>query len=157
MESLGLIVGHLVGDYWLQNGWISKNKANPLAGPFPGGVYGNEGGGSTLVVNSQEEFEEWEKRRVRRNLGHIACTIHCLLYTLGVWACSWWWMPWWGLLACFVAHWPVDRFAMARRWMNATSWHRDFANGPLSPWSIVVVDNTVHLLVLFVIGKCAGL
>jgi hypothetical protein len=35
------------------------------------------------------------------------------------------------------------------------SGQRAFATGPLSPWSVIVVDNTIHLLVLYLIGCVA--
>lgn len=86
--------------------------------------------------------------------GHIACTVHCLLYTLAVWLCSFWWMPWWGLLVCFLAHWPIDRFRLARVWMERDSGQEAFVK-EMAPWSVIVVDNTIHLLTLFIIGLIA--
>jgi hypothetical protein len=100
-------------------------------------------------------FAEWPGKLRRYYLGHLACTVHCLLYTLAVWACTFWWMPWWGLLVCFAVHWPIDRFRLAKRWMMATG-QRKFAEGLLSPWSVIVVDNTWHLLTLFLIAAAAG-
>ena len=84
--------------------------------------------------------------------GHLACTVHCLLYTLAVWACSFRWMPWWGLAVCFMAHWPIDRYRLARLWMVHLSGQKAFATGTLSPWSIIIVDNTFHLLTLYMIA-----
>jgi hypothetical protein len=115
MEGLGLLLGHLIGDYILQDDWQAANKTSPAP------------------------------------IGHVACTLHCTLYTLAVWLCSFWWMPWWGLAICWLAHFPVDRWRLARvlmRWTN----HEAFATGPLSPWSIILTDNIVHLAVLFGIG-----
>jgi len=154
MESLGLIVGHLLGDYILQNDWQAKNKANPFAGHYPGRWLSDEGGGA-YYPDSQEAADAWQSKRVARNFGHVACLVHCLLYTLAVWACSFWWMPWWGLALCFAAHFPIDRFRLARLWMIHVAGQKDFATGPLSPWSIIVVDNTFHLLTLFLIGLAA--
>lgn len=130
MDGFGLLVGHAIGDFIFQNDWMAKNKTNPW-------------------VSSWRQ-EKWL-------LGHITCTVHCLCYTLAVWACSYWWMPWWGLLACFVIHWPIDRFRLAAWWMNHVSGQKFFASKehPMFPWSIVVVDNTFHLLTLFVIGIIA--
>lgn len=112
MVGLGLLCGHLVGDYLLQNGWMALNKATRS---FP-------------------------------------CAVHCLIYTLAVWAFAFQWITPAGLAACLVAHFIMDRFALARRWMMATEWHRGFATGPLAPWSIVVVDNTVHIVTLYLIA-----
>ena|ERR1700687_3631720 len=120
MDGFALLLGHLVGDYILQNDWMAKNKTGPGC------------------------------------LGHTACTYHCLFYTVAVALLTTTWMPWWGLLACFAVHWPIDRFRLAGWWMRNVSGQRDFATGPLSPWSIIVVDNTFHLLTLWVIAVIAG-
>lgn len=148
MESFGLILGHLLGDYILQNDWMASNKTNPPPRPmsYDDGINTASEGVADLV-RYQKEFGDWNK-------GNLACTVHCLLYTLAVWACSFWWMPWWGPVVCFAAHWPVDRFRLAGWWMRNVSGQAAFASGPLSPWSIIVVDNTLHLLVLFLIGVC---
>ena len=134
MESLGLLVGHLVGDYILQNDWMASNKTNPLC--------------RNVAYDHSSKTTPFRAEM----MGHLACTVHCLLYTLAVWACSFWWMPWWGLLVCFVTHWPIDRFRLARFWMMRVSGQQAFATGPLSPWSIIIVDNVAHILTLFVIG-----
>ena len=115
MDGFFLLLGHLLGDYVLQNDWQAANKWRSSA----------------------------------------ACTVHCLLYTLAVWACSFWWLPWWGPVVCFLAHWPIDRFRLAGRWMALVGQER-FATGPLAPWSIIVVDNVGHLLTLGLIAGMAG-
>lgn len=153
MIGFGLLVGHMIGDYILQNDWQAKNKVNSLCGK---GKFAHSCDGLYFWVGPADEYEEWCLRRHSSIQGHLACTIHCLLYTLSVWSCSFWWMPWWGLLACFLIHWPVDRFRLAKWWMINVSGQKDFATGPLSPWSFIVVDNVFHLLVLFVIGVIAS-
>lgn len=142
MEGFWLLLGHLIGDYVVQNDWMAKNKVNPHP--------------STLNVCDASKVEFWEEAEQKWSLGHFACTVHCLFYTLAVWACTFWWMPWWGLLACFLVHWPVDRFRLARRWMCNVSGQKQFAEGPLSPWSVIIVDNIFHLLTLGVIASVAG-
>lgn len=137
METFGLILGHLVGDYILQNDFLAKNKR--LWGtPWPTGI-----------INTREAATA--RSETRR--GHLACTVHCLLYTLAVWAFSFTWMPWWGLLLCFGLHWPIDRFGFAAWWMKNVSGQAFFASKdhPMFPWSIVMVDNIFHLLTLYAI------
>lgn len=116
MDGLGLLLGHLVGDYIVQNDWMAANKTQ----------------------------RTWP------------CFVHCVCYTLAVWAFSFWWMPWWGVLACFAFHLPIDRFRLAVWWMVNVSHQKAFATGMLSPWSIIVVDNTFHLLTLWVILAVAS-
>ena len=84
-------------------------------------------------------------------VGNFACTLHCLLYTLAIWLFSFWWMPLWGLAACFIIHYCLDRYRLARKWMTLVGQEK-FATGVLSPWSVVVVDNTFHLLTLAAIA-----
>lgn len=141
MEGFYLLCGHLLGDYILQNDWQAANKTNPLVGSRPNPLL-------TL-----EELETARRSEVR---GHLACTVHCLLYTLSVAAFSFWWMPWWGYLACFALHWPMDRFRLARVWMERVSGQKAFACGLLSPWSVIIVDNVFHLLTLAGIAAIAG-
>ena len=100
----------------------------------------------------------WAKRDAYRR-GHVACTAHCLLYTLAVWLFACWWMPWWGAAACFLAHWPVDRFRLAGRWMRDVSGQAAFAANftpPNLPWGVIVVDNVFHLLTLAAVAAAAG-
>lgn len=134
MNGLGLLIGHLIGDYIFQNDWMAANKVR-------------WGVPSTAICgDSRFEFAARET-----NTGHLACTVHCLLYTFAVALCSFWWMPWWGYVATFVLHWPIDRFRLARWWMNHVSGQAVFAE-KMAPWSIILVDNVFHLLTLFVIG-----
>ena len=144
MDGLGLLIGHLIGDYIVQNDWMASNKSN--AWPYP--VEGNSP--LTPMLPSQCEA------RMKWKIGHLACLVHCVLYTISVWFCSFWWMPWWGLVVCFAVHFPIDRWRLAGVWMRNVSGQLAFATGPLSPWSIIVVDNTFHLLTLFVIAAIAG-
>lgn len=137
MNELGLLLGHLVGDYIVQNDWMAKHKIGSFLYKVP----------SSLFPGFKFEFN-WT--------GTIACTIHCLFYTLSIWLFSFSWMPWWGLLVCFVLHWPIDRFRLARLWMIYVAGQKDFATGPLSPWSIILVDNIFHLLTLYGIGVIYG-
>jgi hypothetical protein len=158
LEGLGLLVGHLIGDYVVQNDWMAGNKTNPYPkGCRPCTNWHDGVGGGGLTAGTPEERDAWDRQWSAAAAGELACTVHCLLYTLAVWAFTFWWMPWWGLAACFVVHWPIDRWRLARWWMVNVSGQRFFASPehPLFPWSIVVVDNTAHLLTLFVIGVLA--
>lgn len=142
MDGFCLLLGHLVGDYIVQNDWMAKNKT----APYPRRMTADPGINTAQEIAS--ENQDWLKGFEAWWLGHLACTVHCACYTLAVWAFTWYWMPWWGLLACFLIHWPVDRFRLANHWMCLVSGQEKFATGPLSPWSIIVVDNTFHLLTL---------
>lgn len=122
MLGLELLLGHLVGDYVVQNDWMAGRKG--------------------------------EAGRV----GHLACTVHCIAYTLACWAFTFAWMPAWGLAVVFLAHWPIDRFRLAGWWMRNVSGQSFFASpdNRTFPWSIIVVDNIFHLLTLYAVAVVAG-
>lgn len=158
MNWFGLLLAHLVGDYIVQNDWMAANKSNPHPGPEPktrpvgtscGEIAGNIFAGVRESKAYHERFAVWR-------LGHAACAAHCTAYTLAVWAFSWWWMPWWGLAVCWLAHYPIDRFGLAKLWMKHVSGQAVFAE-KMAPWSIIVVDNTAHLLTLWLIAVFAGI
>lgn len=156
MIGFGLLVGHLVGDYILQTDFLASNKTNPRPlGKRPMTLIGMAGGGY-FTPGTPETRDAWHRIRKDWWIGHLACTIHCLLYTLAIWAFSYAWMPAWGLALCFLAHWPVDRFRLAKWWMMNVTDQAQFATGQMYPWSIVVVDNCFHLLTLYAIAALAG-
>jgi hypothetical protein len=77
------------------------------------------------------------------------CTVHCLIYAITVVLCARW--PWWTLPIIFVTHFAQDRTNVVVWLMN----HKDqkqFAQPPMAPWSIIVVDNVMHLTVLWILS-----
>ncbi len=100
------LIGHMVGDYLLQNDWQALNKKS-----------------STLV-----------------------CLVHVLLYTLSIWAFTSW--PMWAMGIVAGTHFIQDRTGIIRAHMEAVGQDK-FASGAMAPWSLVVIDNTFHLVVLF--------
>lgn len=104
------LIGHLVGDYLLQNDWMALNKKKAV----------------------------------------LPCLVHCLLYTLAIWAFTGWGL--FPLSFVFLSHFAQDHTTFITKLMNANG-QRQFAAGPCAPWSIIVVDNVLHLLVLFVLER----
>lgn len=150
MTGFWLLMGHLLGDYILQNDWMAGKKSSPLnTEPLVTDP------GINTPAEILAEVRRWLDAEYVEAMGHTACTVHCLVYTLAVWACSFWWMPWWGLAVCFAAHWPMDRFRLAGWWMRRVSGQAAFAD-KMGPWSVILVDNTVHLLTLGLIALAAG-
>lgn len=90
----------------------------------------------------------------RKTSSTPVCLLHCVLYTLAVWLFSLWWMPAWGLAVVFAAHFVVDRWRLAGKWMGCAG-QREFASGVFAPWSVIVVDNTFHLVTLFAVAVAA--
>lgn len=130
MVGFEILLAHLVGDYVVQNDWMALNKTHPYPDVRPG-----EHG--------------YEPQQDKYMLAHLACTVHCLLYTLSFWAFTWYWVPWWGLTMCFGIHWFIDRYRLAKLWMVNVSGQETFATGSLAPWSVILVDNVFHLLTLY--------
>lgn len=155
MIGFALLLGHFVGDYILQEDWQAKNKVNPHPGPCPYSVFDVlcEEDGKPM----SPEAQEWETRCNAWWLGHVACTLHCFLYTLAVLAMTApiHMYPWWFYLATGLAHWPIDRFRLARVWMERVSGQKVFASA-MAPWSIILVDNTFHLLTLYGLALLEG-
>lgn len=82
------------------------------------------------------------------------CLVHCLFYTMAVFMTCFWFLPWWAYPVIFATHFPIDRWRLARKFMTIN--HQEaFATGMLAPWSIIVVDNIIHLVVLWVIGMAS--
>lgn len=158
MEGFALLIGHLAGDYLFQDDWQAGNKTNPHPGPAPveTPMTGSVAIDTDNMFADIKAHDEWCARWNTWQVGNIACAVHCSLYTFAVWLCSFWWMPWWGLLACWMLHYPIDRFRLARLWMENVSGQKAFATGVFSPWSIIIVDNTFHLIVLLAIAFGAG-
>jgi len=78
------------------------------------------------------------------------CVAHCASYTLGVCLFALW-LPIWAMAVIFATHFAIDRWRLARVFMKWTD-HEEFATGGLSPWSIIVTDQVLHLIILYVIG-----
>lgn len=150
MDGFLLLTAHLVADFLTQEDWQAKHKTNPHPGPVSG-IYFLPDGSPAQSADAAQQYVLWHGRLRLWWVGHLACTLHCLLYTATVAAFSFWWMPWWGYPAVFVSHWVIDRFRLARVWMERVSHQKQFATGPLSPWSVIVVDQVFHLLALAVI------
>ena len=76
------------------------------------------------------------------------CAVHCLVYTITVWALTGW--PMWALAVVFATHFAIDRTWIIKWYMKMTA--PRFMEEPFWPWSYVIVDNAWHLIVSFVIS-----
>ncbi len=119
----GAIIGHMVGDYILQNDWMATNKS-----------------------------------RLDTADGWIVCAIHAAIWTLCVeffgclgqfpntphpleWMISGLWL--------FGTHYLIDRYRLAARAMPYMR-QASFAE-TLGPWSRIIVDNTWHLVTIWLL------
>lgn len=95
--------------------------------------------------------------------GIIWCTLHCLIYTTSICLFLWTLNPLIVVLV-FLSHWPIDRWSLASCWLKLIG-GRSFVDAYKSKekyheidlvFSCIVytvVDNTMHILLLFAIIK----
>jgi hypothetical protein len=126
------LIGHLVGDYLLQNDWQAQGKKK----------------------------------------AHLPCLVHVSLYTLAVMLFTQW--PLWAIPVIFIPHYLIDRWSFVPWYMRligqgdfmkashlqteqyGSTWHVPWQTITdvklhigLGPWSIIVVDNVMHLVCLY--------
>jgi len=119
-ETLTLaIIGHLVGDYLLQNDWMALGKKKSslicsihclvwtLTVMFFAGWFGIEDAG---------------------------------------YATEKYWFKGWVFVFLFVTHFIQDRTQIVRFWMTQINSQPKFVEPPMAPWSLIVVDNVWHIV-----------
>lgn len=111
---ISALIGHLVGDYLLQNGWMANNKKSYS----------------------------------------IPCIVHCAIWTTCVIVFASW--PLWTAIPLFITHFIQDRTNIIAFYMDRIG-QKDFRTGACAPWSLIVVDNVWHILVIWIIWKSMGL
>ena len=158
MHSFALLLGHLLGDYIFQRDWEAGLKSvHHPTGPRPEVSLPSASLWVPVGLTEEEKAQKaWDQQAEDARIAPKACLLHCLLYTLAVFCTCCWFLPWWAYLVVFVTHYPVDRYRLARKFMTANG-QEAFATGVFSPWSIIVVDNIIHLAVLYVLGLIAVL
>lgn len=77
------------------------------------------------------------------------CLVHVTIYTAFVWLFTQW--AWPAIAVVFVTHFIQDRTGIVKFWMLNIGQSK-FADPPLAPWSIIVVDNVMHLVVLYLLS-----
>ena len=106
------LIGHLVGDYLVQNDWMANNK----------------------------KARWWP------------AIVHCAVYAAVMELFTWW--PLWTVPAVFLSHLALDKTMFVKHYCKWT--RRDNfidPKGIMFPWSWVSIDNTFHLLSLFIIDR----
>jgi len=118
-----MVLGHLVGDYLLQS----------------------------------------ESMGIKKGYLHIYCLIHCLIYTLTVCLFMWNFHPLIMVLV-FLSHYPIDKWSLGLLWLrliNGRDYWKEFNNKkdeyrdlklPFSCFVYVAADNTIHIVLLWLIS-----
>jgi len=84
---------------------------------------------------------------LQKKKSSFACLIHCLVWVGCVWGFSQ--MGWLPALFLFVCHFIQDRTKIVLWWMNLRG-SSVFTEPPFAPWSMIVVDNVLHVLQIWV-------
>lgn len=116
-------IGHLVGDFVLQNDFLAINKKK-----------------STTVC-----------------LIHVALYNFVLIVSVALSVKFAGTPPWplWAWVVVTVTHFAQDRTNIVQWFMQAIG-QRKFAQPPMSPWSVIVVDQVLHLVVLYGLSLAAA-
>lgn len=92
---------------------------------------------------------DWMASNKKKDKQWLPCAIHCSIYTLATFICM---LPsgvHWTLPAFVgILHYPIDRTDTISRYMELIG-QREFKKAPFSPWSTILVDNSVHMIVLW--------
>ena len=83
----------------------------------------------------------------------FACTIHCLIWTFSVLLFAGW-HGFWICSILYSTHFIQDRTQIIGWWMRLP-WKNQskFAEPPMAPWSLIVVDNVWHILTLWAVWR----
>ncbi len=95
---------------------------------------------------------DWQALNKKRSSLH--CLVHCLLYTLAVAVFSRFTVGGVGLIVVFATHFAIDRTQFVAWWMGKAG-QTGFRDN-LKPWSSIVVDNVMHIVVLWFVFHFTG-
>jgi hypothetical protein len=161
-NHIALFIGHLIGDYFLQNDWMAVTKSQKgekghLACDVHCAIY-------AFSVALCVWFAGWRIYATHGVLGGLVS-----------------WLLAWGI--AFVTHWPIDRWGLAGKWMNLygqttldklDSIHVRSYKGSTGVTDLdgveiyagprhlfwapvyIAVDNTMHLLLMWLLFSWAG-
>jgi hypothetical protein len=83
---------------------------------------------------------DWMAQNKKKSDLH--CTVHIITYMIPFLFCH---LNWWQLFLIAAQHYAIDRTKFVG-WFMEIKGSKQFRDGPLSPWSWVVVDNILHIL-----------
>lgn len=120
------IIGHLVGDYLLQNDWMALNKKQRS---FPCLVH------CLIWTLSVMLFAGW--------IGFKDAGYKSEEY----------WFKGWVFLVLFATHFIQDRTQIIIFWMTKVNSQSKFVQPPCGPWSVIVVDNVWHIVEIWFVWR----
>lgn len=78
------------------------------------------------------------------------CLLHCLIWTGLVFCFNGGDFGLLGVMVLFCTHFIQDRTQIIKHYMDFVG-QKSFRTGPLAPWSSVVVDNTWHIVTIWLV------
>jgi hypothetical protein len=142
---INVLIGHCIGDYWLQNTWMAKTKSKP-------GIDGR------MACTLHVSLYSWA----------VCCALCFGVSAMG------WWKAVLIYALIFIPHWLIDRYSLAGKWMELKNgvhpwkvWELDAVHHPYvlyegnviqKTWDVaftafvyIVSDNSLHLLCLWLL------
>lgn len=83
---------------------------------------------------------DWMAQNKKKSSFH--CLVHVFCYMVPFLLCG---FAWWQLLAIVVQHYSIDRTNFVL-WFMRFKGSFSFATNVCAPWSVIVVDNILHIL-----------
>ena len=78
---------------------------------------------------------------------NLICLLHVSFYLIPFFFLG---MNWWQIILIGLQHFFQDRTGFVV-WFMKIKGSKEFATGPCSPWSIILTDNILHLLWIYLI------
>lgn len=88
----------------------------------------------------QNDWMASQKKQKSIN-GLIACLCHCIVYSIPFLLIG----SFYAFSIIFISHFLIDRYYFIKYFMKKMK-QEEFAKPPFAPWSIIIIDNTFHLL-----------
>lgn len=85
---------------------------------------------------------DWMAQNKKKSSVH--CLVHVLTYMIPFLLCK---LKPWQMIVIAIQHFLTDRTNFVV-WFMKIKGSKKFVTGPLAPWSIVVVDNILHVLTI---------
>jgi len=96
----------------------------------------------------QNDYQAKNKKAVGV-FGLAVCSFHVLLYSIPF---AFTGLLWWQVGLIFVQHLIQDRTRFVV-WFMRVIGKREFLQPPFAPWSIILIDNLLHILWIAVVAK----
>lgn len=118
-----LLLGHIVGDYFLQWHWMALQKSKP----------GMDGVKACMI----------------HSIIYTICIMVCLVFVYPPLTLSWgsaWFL---GVTACgiWLSHYPIDRYSLVKIIMYFKG--GPDVNNPFAPVIYIFLDNTMHIVLMY--------